>query len=122
MKLKELLKGIEIVKTNADMEMEIREVTYDSRKVTAGSMFVAVTGFVTDGNRYIPMALEKGAAVIVTAVEPQGDFSYVLVKSDRLALALIGANLYGQPARAMKLIGITGTNGKTTSKIGRAHV
>ena len=122
MKLKELLKGIEIVKTNADMEMDIREVTYDSRKVTEGSMFVAVTGFVTDGNRYIPMALEKGAAVIVTAVEPEGEFPYVLVKSDRLALALIGANLYGQPACAMKLIGITGTNGKTTSTLLLKHI
>ena len=122
MKLKELLQGIEICKTNADMEMQIDTVTYDSRKVTPGSLFVAVTGFVTDGNRYIPMALEKGAAVIVTAVEPEGDFPYVLVKSDRLALALIGANFYGQPANAMKLIGITGTNGKTTSTLLLKHI
>ncbi len=122
MKLKELLQGIEICKTNADMQMQIDTVTYDSRKVTPGSLFVAVTGFVTDGNRYIPMALEKGAAVIVTAVEPEGDFPYVLVKSDRLALALIGANFYGQPANAMKLIGITGTNGKTTSTLLLKHI
>ena len=122
MKLKDLLQGIEIYRTNVDMDMQIGEVTYDSRKVTPGSMFVAITGFVTDGNRYIPMAMEKGAAVIVTAVEPQGDFPYVLVGSDRLALAMIGANFYGHPARAMKLVGITGTNGKTTSTLLLKHI
>jgi UDP-N-acetylmuramoyl-L-alanyl-D-glutamate--2,6-diaminopimelate ligase len=98
MKLKELLADIEVLKTNADMELEITEIAYDSRKVQPGGMFVAVTGFATDGNRFIPMALEKGAAVIVTAKEPETDFPYVLVASDRLALAYLGRNFYGNPA------------------------
>ena len=67
MKLRDLLNGIEIVETNADMEMEIEEVAYDSRKVTPKSLFVAISGFASDGNRFIPMAMEKGASVVVTA-------------------------------------------------------
>ncbi len=122
MKLRELLSGIEIIKTNMDMEKEITGVAYDSRKVTAGCLFVAITGFATDGNKYIPMALEKGAAAVVTAKEPQEDVPYVLVPSDRLALALIGANYFGRPGDAMKLIGVTGTNGKTSSTLLLKHV
>ena len=104
MKLKELLNNIPVLRMNADPELDIPEVIYDSRKVTAGSLFVAVTGFAADGNRFIPMALEKGAAVIVTAREPEGDFPYVLVESDRQALALLGCNFYGHPARSMKMV------------------
>ena len=83
MKLKELLKDINVLKTNADMELEIGDIAYDSRKVQPGGMFVAVTGFATDGNRFIPMAMEKGAAAVVTASKPEGDVPYVLVESDR---------------------------------------
>ena len=122
MKLKELLKGLEILETVADLEQEITAVAYDSRKVTPGSLFVAVTGFATDGNLYIPMALEKGAAAVVTAKKPAGTIPYILVPSDRLALALIGANLYGHPAESMKMIGVTGTNGKTSSTLLLKHV
>ena len=122
MKLKNLLQGIEVLRTNADLESEITAISYDSRKVTTGSLFVAVTGFVTDGNKYISMALEKGAVAVVTAVEPAEDVPYVLVASDRLALAMLGANFYGHPAKAMKLIGITGTNGKTTSTLLLKHI
>ena len=122
MKLKNLLAGVQVAKVSADLELEISNVCYDSRKVVPGSLFVAVVGYVTDGNRYISMALEKGAAAIVTAVEPDGDIPYVLVESDRLALAQIGANYNGCPAQAMKLIGITGTNGKTSSTLLLKHI
>jgi len=122
MKLKDLLQGLEIIKTTADLETEITSVVYDSRKAEQGSLFVAVTGFVTDGNRFIPMALEKGAAAVVTAVEPTQDIPYILVPSDRLALAMIGANFYGRPAEAMTLVGVTGTNGKTSSTLLLKHV
>ena len=114
MKLKELLTGVEILKTNVNLDMEIPSVYYDSRKVTPGSLFVAVTGFASDGNRFIPMALEKGAVAVVTAKEPEGNVPYILVESDRLALALIGGNYYHHPAQSMTLIGVTGTNGKTS--------
>ena len=122
MKLNDLLQGIEVLHVHADLEMEISAVSYDSRRVTAGSLFVAVTGFVTDGNKYIPMALEKGAAAVVTAVAPKEDIPYILVASDRLALAMLGANFYGHPAKSMKLIGVTGTNGKTTSTLLLKHI
>ena len=122
MKLKHLLEGVQVVGTNADMEMEIASVAYDSRKVTPGSMFVAITGFATDGNKYIPMAKEKGAAVVVTSKHPREDIPYVQVSSDRLALALIGSNFYGHPADSMKMIGVTGTNGKTSSTLLLKHV
>lgn len=122
MKLKELLKDVEVIKTTADLEQDIKAIAYDSRKVTPQSLFVAVAGFVTDGNRYIPMALEKGAVAVVTATEPAEDIPYVLVASDRLALALIGANFYGRPAESMTLIGVTGTNGKTSSTLLLKHV
>ena len=122
MKLKDLLEGLEILAFNTDLEQEIPAVTYDSRKVTPGSLFVAITGFATDGNLYIPMALEKGAVAVVTAKQPGEDTPYVLVPNDRLALALIGANFYGHPGDTMKMIGVTGTNGKTSSTLLLKHV
>lgn len=117
MKLKELLRGVPVTKLCADAQMEIGSVCYDSRKAAPGSLFVAISGFAADGNRFIPMALEKGAAVVVTAKEPAQDVPYVLVPSDRLALALISANFFGRPAESMTTIGITGTNGKTSSTL-----
>ena len=114
MKLKKLLEGIEIIESTADMELDIASVAHDSRKVERGGLFVAISGFASDGNRFIPMAMEKGAAVIVTAKKPELDVPYVLVPSDRLALALIGCNFYSHPARSMTMIGVTGTNGKTS--------
>ena len=122
MKLNDLLKGMEVLKATAPMDMEIPNVVYDSRKVTPGCMFVAITGFATDGNKYIPMAKEKGAAVVVTAKEPTIDIPYILVESDRMALALIGSNFYGNPSASMKMIGVTGTNGKTSSTLLLKHV
>ena len=122
MKLTELLKDIPVLECSADPEMDIREVFYDSRKVTQGSLFVAVTGFAADGNRFIPMALQKGAAVIVTARKPAEDIPYVLVESDRQALALLGCNFYGHPAKSMTMVGVTGTNGKTSVTLLLKHV
>ena len=114
MKLKQLLANVDVKKANVQMDMEITSVVYDSRKVTPGCMFVAVVGYATDGNKYIPMALEKGAAVVVTAKEQDDTVPYVQVASDRLALAQIGGNFFDHPGDSMKLIGITGTSGKWT--------
>ena len=122
MKLRELMKDIPILESTADMEQEISAVAYDSRKVTPGALFVAVTGFASDGNRFIPMAMEKGAAAVVTAKRPEKDVPYVLVESDRLALALIAANFFGHPAEKMTIIGVTGTNGKTSATLLTKHV
>ena len=117
MKLKELLKGVAVIQAAVDLELDVETVYYDSRKVSANSLFVAISGFAADGNRFIPMALEKGAVAVVTAKKPQGDVPYILVENDRLALALIGANFYGHPAQSMTMIGITGTNGKTSATL-----
>ena len=117
MKLKELIKDIPVLECTADPEQEISQIHYDSRKVTEGSLFVAVTGFASDGNRFIPMALSKGAAVVVTARKPEGDIPYVLVESDRMALALLGCNFFSHPAKSMTMIGVTGTNGKTSTTL-----
>ena len=117
MKLRELLMGVDVIAATADLDMNIDAVAYDSRKVTRGALFVAISGFASDGNRFIPMAMEKGAAVVVTAKKPEGDVPYVLVANDRLALALIGCNFYGRPAESMTLIGVTGTNGKTSTTL-----
>ncbi|MBE6950062.1 MAG: UDP-N-acetylmuramoyl-L-alanyl-D-glutamate--2,6-diaminopimelate ligase [Ruminococcaceae bacterium] len=122
MKLLELLKDIPILESNVSMDIDIAHVAYDSRKVECGGLFVAVTGFAADGNRFIPMALQKGAAVIVTAKKPEGEVPYVLVPSDRMALAMLGCNFYGHPAKAMKMVGVTGTNGKTSVTLLLKHV
>jgi len=114
MKLKELLKDIHVLEMHADPELDITEIYYDSRKVTEDSLFVAISGFASDGNRFIPMAMAKGAAVVVTAKKPEGEVPYILVESDRLALAMLGCNFYGHPAKSMTMIGVTGTNGKTS--------
>ena len=117
MKLKDLLKDVPMLACTADLQTEISGVCYDSRKVSAGDAFVAVTGFAADGNRFIPMALDRGAAVVVTARKPQQEIPYVLVESDRLALAKMSCNFYDHPADTMTMIGITGTNGKTSSTL-----
>ena len=117
MKLRELIKDIAVLECTADLEMEIESVHYDSRKVTENSLFVAISGFASDGNRFIPMAREKGAVAVVTARKPEGDVPYVLVESDRMALAILGCNFYGHPAKAMTMIGVTGTNGKTSTTL-----
>ena len=117
MKLRELLKDIPVLECTADPELEICNVYYDSRRVTENSLFVAVSGFAADGNRFIPMALGKGAAAVVTAKKPEGEVPYVLVESDRMALALLGCNFYGHPAKSMTVIGVTGTNGKTSATL-----
>ena len=123
MKLKDLLQGINVLECNADPETDITGVVRDTRKaIPAGSLFVAVSGFAFDGNRYIPMALEKGASVVVTSRKPEGNVPYVLVDSDRKALALLGVNFYGHPAEKMTMIGITGTNGKTSVTLLLKHL
>ena len=117
MKLHELLKDMNVLETNVSPDTEISGIFYDSRKVEQGSLFVAITGFAADGNRFIPMALSKGAAAVVTAKKPQGDVPYILVDNDRLALAMLGVNWHGRPAESMKIIGVTGTNGKTSTTL-----
>ena len=116
MKLSELLEGV-LFSTSTpdlDLDMEIAEVRYDSRAVQPGDLFVAIRGFETDGHNYISSAITRGAAAIVCE-EASGRIPAVLVKDSRAALARIGINRYGHPSKAMTMIGVTGTNGKTST-------
>ncbi len=122
MKLKDLLKDVEVLEVSADLELAVQDVVYDSRRVTPGDLFVAISGFASDGNRYIPMAMSKGAVAVVTATRPETDVPFVLVSSDRLAMAQMACNFYRHPAKDMTMIGITGTNGKTSVTLLLKHV
>ena len=122
MKLKELLHGLDVLELHADETLDITGVHYDSRQVMRGGLFVAISGFQTDGHKYIPKAAENGAACIVCEKKPEMQIPYVLVSDARAALAVLGANWFGHPADDMRVIGITGTNGKTTSTYLLKHV
>jgi UDP-N-acetylmuramoyl-L-alanyl-D-glutamate--2,6-diaminopimelate ligase len=103
---------------DAERNVEVRGVEHDSRKITPGSLFVAVRGFHSDGHQFIPQAVERGACAVVaeegTAVP--GSAAPVLVVADsRKALAVLAAAFYGHPSKQLKLVGITGTKGKTTT-------
>ena len=123
MRLYELLRGVDVLQSHADECMEIPHIVSDSRRARAGCMFLCLRGVRTDGHRYIPQAKEKGAAVAViddTACAP-ADLPYVVVGNTRAAAAQIWNNYYGDPTRDMRVVAITGTNGKTsTSYILRA--
>ena len=114
MKLQELLRGVAVKSSTAAEDLEIREVRYDSRAVQAGDLFVAIRGFATDGHQYIDKALEQGAVAVVCEEAPAG-VPAVVVENARQALAEIAANRFGHPADSMVMLGVTGTNGKTTT-------
>lgn len=115
MKLRELIKNLSIIEMNADAELEISGVSYDSRKTEKGDMFVAIRGFESDGHKFIPKAVENGAAVILCEEKPSCDIPYVLVSDSRYGLAIVSRDFFGDPASEMTMIGITGTSGKTSS-------
>ncbi len=122
MKLKELFRNVPVLAFCADPDAEVTAVTCDSRNVTKGSLFVAVSGYAADGNRFCMDAIRSGALAVVTATRPKESIPYILVGSDRSAMAAIGCNFYGDPSAAMTLVGITGTNGKTTSTVLLKHI
>lgn len=114
MKLRELLQNIPTRSAAVDLDVEINEVRNDSRSVQPGDLFVAIRGFATDGHEYIGMALSKGAVAVVCEEAGKG-IPAVIVENSRAALADIAGNRFGHPSRRMTMIGVTGTNGKTTT-------
>lgn len=114
MKLQELLKDVAVKNSTAAQDIEIKEVRYDSRAVQPGDLFVAIRGYATDGHKYIAKAMEQGAAAVVCEEAPEG-VPAVVVENSRIALAEIAANRFGHPAESMVMLGVTGTNGKTTT-------
>ena len=115
MKLGDLLKDVSIEECHADLEMEISGVSYDSRKTSCGDLFAAMTGYAVDGHDFIPMAVEKGAVCVLCERAPEMDIPWVRVASARRELAVLSANWFSHPADEMTMIGVTGTNGKTTT-------
>ena len=116
MKLNELLRGLTVLSATADLDMEISDVSYDSRATKQGDLFVAMTGFAVDGHTFIGKAAAAGAAAVLCEKVPAEEgIPYVQVADSRRALAVVGANWFGHPADHMTMVGITGTNGKTTT-------
>ncbi len=120
MKLKKICEEIEYTLLQGSMETEVRDIIYDSRKIAQGTMFVCMVGAVTDGHKYIPDAIEKGASVIVLEKEEEAaqipeTITVLKVESARRALAYMSAALFDHPARKLVTIGLTGTKGKTTT-------
>ncbi len=115
MKLRDILENVEIIETNADLDTEISSVESDSRKVKEGALFVAVVGYESDGHKFIPSAFSKGASCVLCEKKPEGDVPYVRIDDTRKGLALSSANYWGKPSDKMKIVGVTGTNGKTTT-------
>ena len=122
MKLKDIIRNLPVLQWNADPEMEITGVSYDSRQTQPGDLFVAVRGFEADGHRFIPKAMERGAAAVLCETPPEDGTPFVQTKDCRLGLALASREFFGNPAGEMTLIGITGTSGKTTSSYLLKHL
>ena len=115
MKLGELLRNLDVLDASAAMDMEIGGVSYDSRKTQPGDLFVAIRGFESDGHKFIPAAMARGAAAVLCEEAPSDGTPYVRVADCRKSLAYVSREFFGDPAKEMTLIGITGTSGKTTS-------
>lgn len=115
MNLRDLLAGVPLVGARTGLDMEISSISYDSRTLAPGALFVALPGDKTDGHRYIRTALEKGAAAVLCRTAPEGPGPWLVTEDPRLALALVSANWFGRPGDGMTLIAVTGTNGKTTT-------
>lgn len=117
MKLNQLLERLEYQVAQGSDEIEVTTLINDSRKVEKGSVFVCISGAVSDGHKYIPDVAEKGAAAVVVErdVEAPENMTVIRVEDTRYALALMSAAYFGYPAEKLKVIGITGTKGKTTT-------
>ena len=117
MLLSELLQGIEVIATGGDLHVPVDGIAYDSREVLPNYLFVAIKGFTADGHSFVEQAIRRGSAVVV--IEKQIDLpegvAWLKVRDSRQTLALLSANFYGKPAQKLCLVGVTGTNGKTTT-------
>lgn len=122
MDLKSVIAGIEGLKAKGDLDIEIKSIESDSRKISKDGMFVAIKGFETDGHKYIKQAVENGATAIMiqegTKIDKEDitdDTTIIMAPDTRIAAAKMACNFYKNPSKELKLIGITGTKGKTTT-------
>jgi UDP-N-acetylmuramoyl-L-alanyl-D-glutamate--2,6-diaminopimelate ligase len=117
-KLTEILRGVKILDTRGKEAINISKIVFDSRKAEADCLFVAVVGTQVDGHTYIPQVIEHGSTAILCETMPtdlKDGVTYIKVDNTALALGLIASNFYDNPSQKLKLVGITGTNGKTTT-------
>lgn len=117
MELKEIIQDLEIIRQIGDQDLPIGKVTFDSREVADGDLFVAVRGTLADGHNFIDQALASGAVAVVceeTGQMARKGITFICVPDSRKALAQLAAAWYEHPSKEMSLVGITGTNGKTT--------
>ena len=117
MKLSELLKHVDVLSLTGDAEVEITGVNIDSRRIENGHLFVAIPGTQTDGHRFISKAIEHGAVAVLCENAPTElteGVTYIAVKSTEACVGEVATQFYGDPSRRLKLVGVTGTNGKTT--------
>ena len=117
MRLEEILKGINVVETKGDINKDITGIHMDSRKIMSGDLFVAVKGTQVDGHAYIEKASEKGAIAIVCETLPEhleSNITYIQVADTEECVGKLATTFYGNPTEKLELIGVTGTNGKTT--------
>ena len=107
---------VQILERHGDLNIDVKGITDDSRAVSGGNLFVAVKGERVDGHQFIPMAVTKGAGGVV-AQQPlnTGIVPFVCVEDSRKALGLLGSRFYGDPSSRLRMVGVTGTNGKTTT-------
>ena len=116
--LKELLRGVTYTEKRGSAEIEIAGLTYDSRTVSEGYCFFAVAGTVVDGHNFIAKAVESGAKAVICQYIPDDvaecDCTFVVVEDTNAAMGTIASNFYGNPSHELKVVGVTGTNGKTT--------
>lgn len=115
MRLKVLLSGVALLGGFADEDVEISGISYDTRTIQPGELFVALTGYKTDGHRFLREAVEKGAAAVICHKAPEEPGPWLIAADTRAALAAVSANWFGRPADELTVIGVTGTNGKTTT-------
>ncbi|MFW6104040.1 MAG: Mur ligase family protein, partial [Bacteroidota bacterium] len=116
--LEDILKGIEIKYNRGSLDKQVGFINFDSREVDFDSLFVALRGLTVDGHDYIDNAIERGASVVVCEWLPaqlKESITYIVVPDTASVLGKMASNYYGNPAARLKIIGITGTNGKTTS-------
>ena len=122
MELKKILVGIDGLKAKGNLDIDVKGLDSNSKNIKSGDMFVAIKGFSTDGHKYINDAIDAGAKVIMVqegcdlkSINLSDDITLIMAKDTREALAICSCNFYGNPSRKFKLIGITGTKGKTTT-------
>jgi len=115
--LKNILENISIIKTSIKIDVKIHAIQFDSRKIIENDVFVAIKGVLTDGHKFIQQAIQNGSSIVVVSqwqVDLPKNIIQIQVEDTHAALAVMAANYYGNPSRNLKLVGVTGTNGKTT--------